>query len=541
MFLVALMIADDFIRSVVEASTLASLAIIAFFVPNFSVRFLDSIDETFYRWIFNITSFVFVVDSMSSWEPTQEWNDDDWIDPDGTLIVAIVTIASTAKTESTLGIRGGVRDRPFLVDWIVFDGKFEFSKVESDISTLFGGRVTGFVGDMVFGSKIEDFESVLGKDKVVGENVDITINIISNSKRFDLVLKINNDFEVVVTSIMSDSVFASVSLGQVESFTVIGLNNILVGSGTLTRAFTANVTSTAFTVFLAWWNVSSFLTVWTVWSLDGTSDWVTSQVSFGNTFAFLASVRNMWNHVSTWSIDLTVVFTTASFFFVFWAARFRFNFDEFDTVDTFVSASWWSAKNWFTSANWFWATFTVAVPFEFVTFTLTSDSRVFKDGWFITGGWIADTRARVATSTGFSSGRSNMSEFTTGKVGASITTWSLSTFDGSDLGVFGFDTFASVATFSPDSTTTVGFFGQWIFAVLLVDFASFTASSWHDHSGVTFTASDLGAWFLEALFETVDTLAGITRFLPDVSGWNQTTVDFTWTVGRFNHLFSVAE
>jgi hypothetical protein len=357
-----------------------------------------------------------------------------------------------------------------------------------------------------------------------------------------LVLKVNNNFEVVVTSVMSDSVFASVSFGQVESFTIISLDDVLVGSGTLARAFTANVTSTAFTVFLAWWNVSSFLTVWTVWSLDGTSDWVTSQVSFGDTFAFLASVRNMWNLGGAWSVDLTVVFTTASFFDVLWATSgFRFNFDEFDTVDTFVGTSWWNTKNWFTSANWFWATFTVGVPFEFVTFTLTSDSRVFKDGWFITGVWITDTRARVATSTGFSSGRSDVSEFTAGKVGASITTWSLSTFDGSDLGVFGFDTFASVATFSPDGTATVGFFGQWIFAVLLVDFASFTTSSWHDHSGETFTTGNFSAWFLEALFETVDTLAGITGFLPDVSGWNQTTVDFTWTVGSFNHLFSVAE
>merc|ERR1711881_750942 len=134
-----------------------------------------------------------------------------------------------------------------------------------------------------------------------------------------------------------------------------------------------------------------------------------------------------------------------------------------------------------------------------------------------------------------------MSEFTASKIGASITTWSLSTFNSSDLGVFGFDTFASVAAFGPDSTTTVGFLSQRIFTVLLVDFASFTASSWHDHSGVTFTASDLGAWFLEALFETVDTLAGIASFLPDVSGWNQTTVDFTWTIGGFNHFFSVAE
>jgi hypothetical protein len=355
-------------------------------------------------------------------------------------------------------------------------------------------------------------------------------------------LKINNNFKVHVASIVSDSVFASIRFSQVVSLTVIGLNDVLVGSGTLARTFTANITSTTFTVFWSWWNIGGFLTVWTVWSLDGTSNWVTSQVSFGNTFAFLASVRNMWDHVGTWSVDLSVVFTTASFFFVFWAAStVRVDFDEFDTVDTFVGSSWWSAKNWFTSANWFWATFAVAVPFEFVTFTLTSDSRRFQDSWFITSGWITDARARIATGTGFSSGGGNMSEFTASKISASITAWSLSTFDGSDLRVFSFDTFTSVATFSPDGTATVGFFGQWIFAVLLVDFTSFTTSTWHDHSGVTFTAGDLSAWFLEALFDTVDTLASIASFLPDVSGWNQTTVDFAWTIGGFNHLFSVAE
>lgn len=458
------------------------------------------------------------------------------------MIVTVITIASTAKTESTLGIRGRVRNRPFLVNWVVFNGELEFGEEESYISTLFGSRVTGFIRNVVFSGKIEAFLSVLGKDEIVGENIDITVNVISNSEGFDLVLKVNNNFKVHVTSIMSDSVFASVGLGQVVSLTVIGLDDVLVGSGTLARAFTANVTSATFTIFLTWWNISGFLTVWTVWSLDGTSDWVTSQVSFGDTFAFLASIRNMWNLSSTWSVDVTVVFTTTSFFFVFWATgSFGFNFNEFDTVDTFVGTSWWSTKNWFTRANWFWTTFTVTSPFEFVTFTLTSDSRGFKDGWFITGRWVTDTRARITTGSGFSSGGGYMSEFTASKIGASITAWSLSTFNSTDLGVFGFDTFASVASFSPDSTTTVSFFSQWIFAVLLVDFASFTASSWHDHSGVTFAAGDLGAWFLEALFETVDTLAGIASFLPDVSGWNQTTVDFTWTIGSFDHFFSVTE
>jgi hypothetical protein len=100
LFLVALMITDDFIRSVVVASTFASLAVIAFFVPNFSMRFFDSVNETFFIATFwwSKTSFVFVVDSMSSWESAQEWNDNDWIDSDGTLIVAVVTIASTTKT-----------------------------------------------------------------------------------------------------------------------------------------------------------------------------------------------------------------------------------------------------------------------------------------------------------------------------------------------------------------------------------------------------------------------------------------------------------
>jgi hypothetical protein len=167
-FFVAIMFTIEFWSSVIVASTFASLAVIAFFVPNFSVGFLDAVNETFSGFVFWwFTSFIFFVDSMLFWELAQESDDSDWIDLDGTLIVAVVTIASTAKTESTLGIRGGVRDRPFLVNWVVFDGEFEFGEVESDISTLFGGGITGFVGNMVFRSKIEDFESVLGEDEIV--------------------------------------------------------------------------------------------------------------------------------------------------------------------------------------------------------------------------------------------------------------------------------------------------------------------------------------------------------------------------------------
>jgi len=145
---------------------------------------------------------------MSSWESGQEWNDGNWVDLDSTLIVAVITIASTAKTESTLGIRGRVRNRPFLVNWVVFNGELEFGEEESYISTLFGSRVTGFIRNMVFSGKIEAFLSVLGKDEIVGENVNITINVIDDFKRLDLFLKINNDFKVHVASIMGNSVFA---------------------------------------------------------------------------------------------------------------------------------------------------------------------------------------------------------------------------------------------------------------------------------------------------------------------------------------------
>jgi hypothetical protein len=77
--------------------------------------------------------------------------------------------------------------------------------------------------------------------------------------------------------------------------------------------------------------------------------------------------------------------------------------------------------------------------------------------------------------------------------------------------------------------------------VLLVDFTGLAASTWHDHSGVTFTASDLTTWFLEALLQTIDTLASVASLLPDVTRWNQSTVDFTWAFRRFNHVFTVTE
>jgi len=71
---------------------------------------------------------------------------------------------------------------------------------------------------------------------------------------------------------------------------------------------------------------------------------------------------------------LTVVFTTALFFNVNWAASVGGRFYKFDSVDADVGSGWSDTENRFASASWFWATFTVGHPFELVTFSLTSDS-----------------------------------------------------------------------------------------------------------------------------------------------------------------------
>jgi hypothetical protein len=442
-----------------------------------------------------------------------------------------------------------VRNGPFLVDWVVFDGKFEFSEVKSDSVTLFGGRVSGFVSVVRFGDKVVFLNSVLGKNKVVGQSVNVLVNVVFDSERLDVCLvchwidlEVSNNFKVHVASVMSDPVFASITISiQFEGLSIVRFDKVGVEYGTETATLTANITSAALTVGLGWRDVSVILAVWTCWWENSAGNSVAPEFTFGDTFASLASVGLVSDHSNAWSVDLTVVFTTALFFNVNWAASVGGRSNEFDSVDADVGSGWGDTEDWFASANWFWATFTVCHPLELVTLRLTSDSRGFQDGWFIASSWVADTVARIAASTDFSNRRSDVSEFGTGFSEASFGTRSRGTFDGSDLGTFGFNAFALVTTFGPESTTTVSFFGQWVQTVLLVDFAGFTTSAGHDHSGVTFAASDLAALFLEALFHTVDTLAGGARFLPGVAGWYQSTVDLTWAFRRFYHGFTVTE
>lgn len=538
-FLQAIGVTYDVIVGVV-ARTSASVTIITYFIPRLTVAIEDTVDFTFFSddfWVF--TSFVGVVDSMGGWELVQKhsWEDLDWVDAEDTVVVGIIAVTSTAKTESTLSVGSGVTDRPFLVDWVVMDSEFEFGQIKSNVGTLESSRVSGIVLNVHQIGKWEFFDIIPGKNKVISQSPDVTFNVVFNDKSFDLVLNINNNFKVHVASVMGDSMFTSVRVGKFKGLAIVSLDQILVSSRTLTVTFTANVRSAAFTVSRIGWNISSFLTVWTIWLSLSANFWITSEFSFSDAFAFLTNiVKN-----GTWSNNLSVVFATASFLFVRWAAVSTVYFNEFHSVDAFVVFSWLLAENWFTSASWLWATFTVRQPLEFVTFRVARKSSRFEDSWFVTSRWVADTSTRVATSTSFSGSRSDMSEFGANVFCTSISTWKLSTFDSTNFAVFGFNAFTLVATFSPSSTATVGFFGQWIFAVLLVDFASFTTSTWHDHSGVTFTASDLGAWFLEALFHSVDTFASTASLLPSVARWNQSAVDFAAALTWFDHVFSVAK
>ena len=116
------------------------------------------------------------------------------------------------------------------------------------------------------------------------------------------------------------------------------------------------------------------MAVWTVWWENSAGNSVAPEFTFGDTFASLASVGFVSDHGDAWSVDLTVVFTTALFFNVNWAASVGGRFDEFDSVNADVGSGWGDTENRFASASWFWATFTVGHPFELVTFSLTSDS-----------------------------------------------------------------------------------------------------------------------------------------------------------------------
>jgi len=194
------------------ASTLASVAVIGSFIPSLGVRVFNTINETFCSWILDLTPGVFFVDSVGSWESGWlEVHDPDWVDGHS-FIVGVITIAGTAKTEGTLSIRSGVRNGPFLVDWVVFDGKFEFSEVKPDIVTLFGGRVTGFISVVRFDGKFVNLNSVFSKNEIVGQSINVLVNVVFDSEGLDLFLEVSNDFKVHVASVMSDPVFASISV-----------------------------------------------------------------------------------------------------------------------------------------------------------------------------------------------------------------------------------------------------------------------------------------------------------------------------------------
>lgn len=231
------------------ASTLTAVAVVGSFIPSFSMGVFNTINETFLGVSFwDFTPGVFFVDSVGSWEfGWLELHDPDWVDGHS-FIVGVVTIAGTAKTKGTLSVRRGVRNGPFLVDWVVFDGEFEFSKVKPNIVTLFGGRITELIIVVGVDGEFVDLNSVLGKNKVVGQSVNVLVNVVFDSKRLDLFLEVSNNFKVHVASVMSDPVFASISLSQFKVLSIVRLNQVGVGFRTLAGTFTAHIASTASTV-----------------------------------------------------------------------------------------------------------------------------------------------------------------------------------------------------------------------------------------------------------------------------------------------------
>ena len=238
------------------ASTLAAVAVVGSFIPSFGVGVLNTINETFLGVRLDFTPGVFLVDSVGSWEfGWLELHDPDWV-YGHSFIVGFVTIAGTAKTKGTLSVRSGVRNGPFLVDWVVFDGEFEFSEVKPDIVTLFGGRVTELIIVVGIDGEFVDLNSVFGKNKVVGQSVNVLVNVVFDGERLDLFLEVSNNFKVHVASVMSDPVFASISLSQFKVLTIVRLDQVGVGFRTLAGTFTAHIASTASTVGRTWSDVS---------------------------------------------------------------------------------------------------------------------------------------------------------------------------------------------------------------------------------------------------------------------------------------------
>lgn len=492
-------------------------------------------------WWTVLTSLVGVVHSVSIGELGQEEGALDWVDTDGSVVVGVIAIASTTKTESALGVGGTVADRPLLVFWVVFNTELKLGQVESDIRALLGGRVTGLVGDVVFGGKVEDFSVILGENVVVGKNVNVTVDVVLDSEGFDGFLKVHDNLKVHVAGVVGESMSASIACKQVVSLTVISGNHVVSGSRTSASALTTDVASATLTSGSISWNKGSLLTIWTVWLGSSANMWVTLVDAFGQALASLASIGNMWEGNAN-SVNLTIVLATTVLFNVLWATGFRIlNLHQLLAVDALVSAGWWEAKVWLANTDWLGATGTVVLPIELEALDGAGNHTSLEDGWLIASGWVTDATASIAASTELSSSGGDVAEFGASVSSTSVTTWSWSTLDSAEFtAILGLNAFTIVATFVPDCAATVGLFGEWVLTELLVDFASFATSSWHDHSGETLTASNLLAWLGKALLETVDALTGFAVSLPGVTGWIENSIDLAWALTKLDHSLTVA-
>lgn len=279
-----------------HAAAFASVAIVIMFVEDLAVTVNGTVNVTLgvvALWWSVVTSLIAVVDSVVEGKLSQKDSRSNWVDADGSVVVGVISVASTTETESAFSVAGTVAERPLLMFWVVFDVELKLGQVKSDVGSLLSSRVSSFVADEAVFLEIKCIDTISSKNKIVGENVNVTVNVILDGERLNGFLEIHDNFEVHVASIVGKSVFASVRWKQVVGLTVISGNHVVSSSVTSASTLTANVAAATLTVGWVGWNEGSLLAVWTIWGSSSANLWVTLVNTLGQALTSLASIGDM--------------------------------------------------------------------------------------------------------------------------------------------------------------------------------------------------------------------------------------------------------
>lgn len=420
-----------------------------------------------------------------------------WVETDDTEIVIAIVIANTAETESTA--TGNVwtqTQSPSLSGWVKFEHKFELLNVEGDVLVLKVEVVLTKVVEWRC-SQVNGFRGSSG-GLVRADDVHELVNVVDNLEVLDFrlsifsrnIVKIDYNFKLVVTGIVSQSMFTLISDTELEQVLVESADLLVVELLTLASAL-ADIGTTAGA--LTWWSIDRSLAITAHWNVSSANlSWTSVNLVIAQTSTSSAGVGLVWELSANW-VKVTVVRTSAIDDIVLVAAaRVGTNLGELLATDALVEVLWgWCAS----LANAFSDRTTVGVLHR-------PANSVALAALEIGGGWafllIADALAAVTTIT-----RLSVVLLLHADISALDLAWETSgrsTLDGSDgAAVEWGNAFADVACIIPSGTDSVGVLRDWVFAASLIELTSSATVAWSDDELVALVTRSDWTSLLEAL------------------------------------------